>query len=181
MDIKPNRQVPLDLFFLGLIALLAFSLKLFYTNCQTEDLKLFLKPVSMVVSFFTGASYHYSAETGYLFPSLQISIEKSCSGVNFFVMAFCMVSISVLPFYKTAVRKFLAIAGFTFGAFFFTILANSSRIIIAINSLRWSELFYTLGTDKMHLYQGSFIYIFFLILFYFLALYSNRKITKFYA
>ena len=181
MDVKPNRQVFLEPLFLGMIAIIAIAIKLFYANCQTEDLKLFLKPVSMVVSFFTGARYQYSAEMGYFFPALQISIERSCSGVNFFVMAFCMVSISVLPFYKTAVRKFIALTGFAFGAFLFTILANSSRIIIAINSLRWSEIFYTLGTDKMHLYQGSFIYIFFLILFYFLALYSNRKITQFYA
>ncbi len=178
MDLKLNKQVPIDLFFLGFIAIAALSLKLFYANCQTEDLKLFLKPVSMVVSFFTGASYHFSGETGYLFPSLNITIERSCSGVNFFVMAFCMVSISTLPFYKTAFRKTLALTGFTFAAFLFTILANSSRIIIAVNSLRWSDIFYTLGTDDMHLYQGSFIYLFFLILFYFLAFYSNKKITR---
>jgi len=181
MDVKTKRQIPPDLFFLGFIAIAAFSLKLFYADCQTEDLKIFLKPVSMAVSFFTGASYQFSAEVGYLFPSLNISIEKSCSGLNFFVMAFCMVSISTLPFYKTVFRKFLAVAGFTLAAFLFTILANSSRIIIAINSLRWSEFSELLGTDKMHLYQGSFIYVFFLILFYFLAFYSNQKITKTYA
>jgi len=54
MDVK--RQHFWELFFLGILLLVAFSVKLFYANCATEDLKVFLKPVSALVALFSGAA-----------------------------------------------------------------------------------------------------------------------------
>lgn len=177
MNFKQANKPLLDLFLLGGIVLFAFSVKLFYANSSTADLRLFLAPVSRVVAFFTGADYQYSAELGYFFPQLNISIERSCSGVNFFVMAFCMVSISTLPFYQRICNKAMALGGWAVLAFVLTICANSSRILIAISGLRFKEQMPWLAADNMHEAQGGFVYLFFLIGFFFLSQISNEQIS----
>lgn len=176
MNFKQANKPIIDLCFLGGIVLFAFTVKLFYANSSAADLRLFLAPVSQLIAFLTGASYQYSADIGYLFPQLHITIERSCSGVNFFIMAFCMVSISTLPFYQDIRSKGLALISWTFLAFALTILANSSRILIAINGLRFQEQIPWLASDKMHEAQGGFIYLFFLIGFFFLSQISNEQI-----
>lgn len=181
MNSKGVSKVPIDLLFLGTVMLFAFGVKLFYTQCDTDQLKLFLKPVSLLISFFTGASFQFNGEEGYLFNSLNIAIERSCSGVNFFVLSFCMITFSSLPFHPTAKQKAYVLLLSVIACWGVTIVANSSRILVAINALKWSKHYPWLSTDQAHLAQGVFTYLSFLIAFYFLALFFNKKIINAYA
>lgn len=176
-----NKQYLPDLILLSLIVLFAFGLKLYYAQSNTEDLLLFLHPVSSLVELFTGTYAEFQPEVGYYFPQLQISVERSCSGVNFFIMAFCMVSISALPFYKSNKHKIIALIIWTLLAYLLSIGATSSRILIAIGSLQFQEVYPWLADAKVHQAQGGFVYLFFLILFYLSATFFNTKIARHYA
>ncbi len=170
-----------DLIFLGLIILIAIGLKWYYAQSSTEDLAIILNPVRHIVGLFTGSPSYFNPDLGYHFPTLNITIDRSCSGLNFFVMAFCMIGISTLPFYQKWNHKLLALALGTLATYLLTIGATTSRILIAINSLQLKEIYPWLASDKIHQAQGGFVYLFFLILFYLTATFFHNKIAKHYA
>jgi exosortase K len=75
------------------IATLFILLKQLYTFADNESLKFLLVPTNKLVALFQGSSYSYSAN-GYYHESLNILINKSCSGFNFMILSFLVFSIT---------------------------------------------------------------------------------------
>lgn len=139
---------------LGLLAG-AFAVKWWYRDATVDELGFVLRPVSALVAAITGGSCTYAADQGYLFPSLGIRIDRSCSGINFLVIA--TASFALLILRRTdggCARPFLAVlaAG---GAYLLTIVANSGRIVAMV----WAERAGFALAPRAHEAVGAFFFL----------------------
>lgn len=181
-----------DLPYYGIIALIFIGAKLIYPYLTIDNLYFLLTPISYLVAFFTDTEMSFSVESGYYFPLLNIVIDKSCSGFNFWLIAFVVFSFmminsknSNLSFGRRVVpevsghsgtsesHKIIGIVKAIMMAYILTIIANTSRIvsIIKMNNIfpTWNEQY-----EWLHAAQGTFVYLFFLIGFY---LFLNQKLN----
>lgn len=159
-----NNNLP----YYGFIAFVFIVAKLIYRNIENEELLLLLQPVSYLVGFFTNSALHFTAENGFFMPDLNIIINESCSGFNFWLNSFVVISFAVVTEVAATKRKIILLLLTLLLTYFLTIIANTSRIIsiLKVNSLMptWNEKY-----EWFHAAQGTFVYLFYLIIFYLMA------------
>jgi exosortase K len=110
----------------------AFALKWWYRTAALDDLGFVLKPVTALLGLLTGEPYSRIQDTGYLFPGLGILIDRSCSGVNFFVITTATFAFIVLKNINGGcARPLLALLSMA-GAYALTILTNTGRILLMV-------------------------------------------------
>jgi exosortase K len=170
----PTKPQTTELPYYGFIAFIFIVSKLLYKNLGNDELLLFLTPVSFLVSFFTGSSLSFSAESGYYLPSLNILIDKSCSGFNFWLISFVMIGFTVVTYIQNRKRRVILLISSLLIAYLLTIIANTSRII---SILKMNNILPNLDENYewIHTAQGTFVYLFFLIGFYLLMLKLLRR------
>lgn len=160
-----------------LVILVTAALKLFYMNGGNSSVVFMLKPVDRIVSLATNTESVYSSKVGFFNESLNIIINKSCSGFNFMLICFVMISVFMVKnLNKLQLRKrfipLILILSYTI-----TLFVNSSRILFAL----YLNKFKIIGSSKiswLHQAQGVFVYLFFLILLYLIMdnlLFKRRK------
>lgn len=155
-----------------LIAFVLFIvLKFVYAQANNDMVLFVLKPVSELISIITNYDAMYTTSSGFFYQELNITIDKSCSGINFWLMSFMICMFSIIPKKKTRLQKIIAFPVAFILAYVLTLFANTSRILISIFIEKKSSLNYT----WLHEAQGVFIYLTFLILFYLLI---NHILTK---
>ncbi len=123
-----NKNIAYYLTAIGVFALLKFS----YTNSDTNDLNFLLSPTNQIVGLLTGSQSVFIQDSGYFYGQLNILIDKSCSGFNFWLICFLMLSFLTLKYFKNKASKISALSFSLIGAYIFTILVNSSRIYTSI-------------------------------------------------
>ncbi len=122
------------LFYITLITLILILFS-FITYTKTEQLSFLLFPVASIVEKVFNSSFYYQEAIGFVYESMSIVINKSCSGGTFLMICFCMLSFSFAGRIKKIKDKYLLVIGFLLLSYVLTILANVSRIIIAIQML----------------------------------------------
>src|SRR5689334_17420781 len=115
--------------------LAAFMMKWLHMQSNTHDLLFILYPVQSAVQLSFNA-YSTFDEAGFHFETLGIVIDKSCSGANFFILCFSVLS-ATIPYYRYNYTK----ASLLFGSalifsFAVTLIVNLSRITVAIALLQ---------------------------------------------
>ena len=148
----------------AITVLLAAGLKTFYSTASINDLRWILAPTTFLVEIVTGERFHFEGYEGYLNADYSFLIADSCSGVNFLIAAFLMISLMTIwnredrPGWKTFASSFLF-------SYISTLAANTVRISLAIKlhemdgaSVIWAN------PEQIHRFQGIFIYFGFLIL-----------------
>ncbi|WP_428224873.1 exosortase K [Flavobacterium sp.] len=140
-------------------------LKLFYRNATVSDLKILLAPTKTIVSWVTNSTAIFSPQMGYYFKDLHLTIDKSCSGFNFFSLLFCMFCFVIIKEFNHNAKKWKAIL-ISFGlTYLVTILANTSRILIAIYTKKIiPQPLYQ--KPWMHETQGILVYLLYFIIIY---------------
>ena len=123
-----NRNIPYYLTAIVFFVLLKFG----FTNADANDLQFLLAPTAKLVGILTGSQAVYLPENGYYYENLNIVIEKSCSGFNFWVLCFLVFVYLGLKYFDKHLHKILTIATALFGAYLLTIFANTSRIVASI-------------------------------------------------
>jgi exosortase K len=168
--------------FYALGLLLFILLKFVYASAGTAQLIWLLGPTDKLISLFTGSYGHYLVSKGYFHSDLNIMVEKSCSGFNFLLLATVITYFLVLNYTTKRWTKMLLLPVIFFLAWILTIGVNTSRILIAILTLKYQVN--PSYTHLIHEMQGIFIYLSFLlayykILHYFLTKYypRNEKFT----
>jgi exosortase K len=146
--------------------------KALYANTTNDTLVFILNPLSSVVSLVTDSSFSYSNDIGFYFKNLNIAIDKSCSGINFWLISFVAFSILILKVCKSHLQKTLSIPLMLIATFVLTLFANTSRILTAIFISKQTTFDY----PWLHQAQGVFIYLSLLILVYTIA---NQLLSKF--
>lgn len=152
-------------FFFAILALcIGLIIKYFYSIADNSQLQFVLFPIHLFVELQTGYQGIFSTEKGYVFTDLNICIDKSCAGLNFWVIAFLSCSFVVIK--KAKQIKYLPIylVILLSVSFLVTLFANTSRILVNLIALR---SFPTLAKQTwFHEAQGVFIFVSVLLFFY---------------
>ncbi|HRH69513.1 MAG TPA: exosortase K [Flavobacteriales bacterium] len=140
--------------------LAAFGLKWWYRSATTEELGFVLRPVVTLVGLISGESWTFNSEHGYFFPALNVLIDRSCSGVNFFVITAATFAFIVLKNTKGGCARPLLALFAAVAAYGLTLLANTGRILAMIH-LDHLQLH---PSPRAHEAIGAFFFLFALLL-----------------
>lgn len=177
---KTNKNIPFYLTTIGLFILL----KYWYSIANNYNLIFLLKPTDKIVGLLTGSHSVYFSDKGYYHDSLNILIEKSCSGFNFLLLCFCMLTFLFLKYADKTIFKSLSILFTLIVSYLFTIFVNGSRIFVSIIIQQRANNFLP---DRPHLILHEIVGVItnltFLILIYIVSeklltnKYQNAKLT----
>lgn len=161
---------------IGAALLIALVLKLLYPLADTNDVRMFVRPTAEIVSVATNESFTHDAR-GFYFPELNVLIDKSCSGFNFFVIALC-VFVSIVPYHHLSRRQCVALFPvlivFTYSM---TICVNTSRIVVALFILKLEPLMPWITQPWVHEAEGALVYLFSLLGAYLIITHYLHKFT----
>ncbi|PYS87699.1 MAG: exosortase K [Acidobacteria bacterium] len=146
----------------------AALLKLFYSTANVNELRWILAPTSFCVELVTGETFWFESYAGYINNDNSFLIADSCSGMNFLIAAFLMLSVLVLWGENNVDVAWYAFPIVAAAAFFTTIAANTVRIAVALKLHRMNAAALWINPEQAHRLQGIFIYFGFLLLLYFL-------------
>ncbi len=149
-----------------ILIIIFILLKFIYTSLETNDLLFLLKPTSQVIEMLTNSDSQFISEEGYFNQKLNILINKSCSGVNFWLLCFVMLSFLAIKYYKKRSIKLISIPVILFASYLLTIFVNSSRILFSIFIHKLKIPIIEHQKDWTHQAEGTFVYLSFLIIFY---------------
>lgn len=151
-------------------------MKVLYTQTSSDDLIFLLYPTDQLVCILKGSHSSYIPNSGYFHIDLNILIEKSCAGFNFFILFFLISYITCLKHISHSNRRWSLLPICLLISYLLTIAVNASRIITAI---ALKSKFNFIEISSSHQIQGTFIYLFFLLLFYsILKYYLNKRVLK---
>jgi exosortase K len=117
------------------LATAALGIHMLYRCGTVQQLLFILKPVTFIVTKALGMTFHFEPEIGFYNQEAYIVINKTCAGTSFWMTVFCMLGFAILPRIKDIFKKaasFFAILVLSYGM---TIIANASRIVVAIKVL----------------------------------------------
>lgn len=107
-------------------------LKFGFTLADNNDLTFLLKPTDKLVGLLTGSNSVYISDSGYFHEHLNIIIDKSCSGFNFWILCFILYTYLTVKHFEKSIQKALTIPTALFVAYLLTIFVNTSRIFVSI-------------------------------------------------
>lgn len=151
------------------VLLLAAALKLYYSTAGVNDLLWILAPTTAVVELITGAGFAFESNAGYMSRDHSFLIAPSCSGVNFMITAFLMLSLGRLWRNRSRNIKWRFIPISLVIAYLTTIAANTVRISTALQIRRLDPDLIWLNPDQLHRFEGIFVYFGFLLLLFILS------------
>jgi len=126
--LQTNKNILYYLTAVGLFILLKFG----YTLADNSDLTFLIKPTDKLVGLLTGSHSIYLSESGYYHEHLNIIIDKSCSGFNFWILCFLLFTYLTVKYSDKTLNKILTIPTALIGAYLLTIFVNTSRIFASI-------------------------------------------------
>ena len=144
--------------------LLAVGLKAFYSTASVNDLRWILAPTTFLIEIVTGEQFHFESYEGYMNSDFSFLIADSCSGVNFLIAAFLMISLLLIWNGESDSANWRSIPFAALAAYVFTLAANTVRISFAVRLHRMEAPSIWLNPEQLHRFQGIFIYFGFLVL-----------------
>jgi exosortase K len=149
-----------------LVLICAFTLKLYYSTASADELRWILAPTTALVELLNGASFEFESRAGYISRERGFLIANSCSGVNFLITAFLMLSMRKLLSDRSKNPGWGFIPTSAVIAYLVTLVANTARISIALRLRQMPADAGWLSPDQLHRFEGVFIYFGFLLLLY---------------
>ena len=146
----------------GFVLGLAWGLKDFYRRASFDDLVWILRPTQQLVTWWTGASFDLEAHHGYLSRDRLYEIVPPCAGVNFLIVVLCALSFAFVPVCRTVRGRFAAVALAACAAYGVTVLANASRIAVAMGLHEAGAAAGWLTPSRLHCAEGVAVYFLFL-------------------
>ena len=122
------KNIPYYLTAIGIFILFKFG----FTYADNDNLIFLLKPTDKLVGLLTGSNSVYISDKGFFYNQLNIVIDKSCAGFNFWVLSFLMLTFLGLKYFNSKIKKLLAIPLALISAYCLTIFVNTSRIFVSI-------------------------------------------------
>ncbi|MCG8569566.1 MAG: exosortase K [Spirochaetes bacterium] len=174
-DAKPAIFLKIIIFLLVILALM--GLKILYHQGEVELFQWLLLPVAIIVTSIKGIPFQFFSHIGYVNYEEMIVINKSCSGLNFFIISFSLALFTCFPYQKRPIAYFKYLIVFILSAYFLTIMANINRICWAIDTVHLGTHYqYLIGKESWtHEGQGIIVFFSYLLVYYFILLYFKRK------
>jgi len=159
---------------LAIVLLCALALKFYYSNATADELLWILAPTTALVELLSGRSFAFESYTGYMSSDHRFVIAVPCAGVNFLITALLMLGLRRLwrDRFQTVRWTFLPVTAAL--AYVATLIANATRICIALEMQRRSVEVDLLSGNQLHRLEGIVVYFGFLLL---LFLVSERMET----
>jgi exosortase K len=142
----------------------AYALKLHYSTASADQLRWILAPTTALVELVSGASFEFESHAGYISRERGFLIADSCAGVNFLIAAFLMLSMKKLLVGRSKELSWGFLPTAAVIAYLATLVANATRITIALLLRQSSSDISWLNPDQLHRFEGVFIYFGFLLL-----------------
>jgi len=143
--------------------LCAFALKLYYAQASADQLRWVLAPTTLLVEAVSGTSFAFEPHAGYISEDRRFLIAPACAGINFLIAAFLMLSARRLLRDKSRGRAWKFIPAAALIAYLVTLVANATRIAIALRLGRPQEAGW-LSPEGLHRAEGILVYFSFLLL-----------------
>lgn len=159
-----------NIFYYIFAAIIFAVLKYAYTLSSSDDLLFLLSPINKIITIITGEHSTY-IENGYFFKNLNISIDKSCSGFNLWLLIFIMLSFLALK--HIGKYKIFIIPISLFVAYVVSIFINVSRIFTSI--VIQDKINNILPNHTIHEAIGIITNLIFLILIY---IFTEKQLIK---
>ena len=147
---------------LTVILLIAYALKSFYSTATVDDLRWILAPTTFLVELISGDRFTFESLAGYMSSDHTFLIAASCSGVNFLMISFLVLTLGKLWRERAMSWAFLPIAAL--GAYSTTLIANTFRIVIALQMHASNFQFAGFDAEELHRIEGIIVYFVFLLL-----------------
>lgn len=153
---------------LVVVLLCAVAVKQYYSTASVNQLRWILAPTTFLVELVTGSRFQFESYAGYISSDRSFIIAASCSGVNFLIAAFLMLSLRKLWTARSHSRserlgwRFIPIAGLI--GYLATLVANTVRISTALRLKELPQEISWLSGNQLHRFEGIFIYFGFLLL-----------------
>ena len=158
------KNIPYYLIAVGIFILFKFG----FTYAVNDNLTFLLKPTDKLVGLLTGSNSVYISDKGYFYNQLNIVIDKSCAGFNFWVLSFLMLTFLGLKYFDSNIIKLLTIFLSLIGAYLLTVFVNTSRIFASIVIQNQMSDFLANQKHIIHETIGIVTNLTFLILTYFI-------------
>jgi len=162
--VQANNNIPYYLTAAGIFILLKFA----FTLADNNDLTFLLKPTDRLVGLLTGSYSVYLADNGFYNDKLNILIDKSCSGFNFWILCFVTFTYLGIKHLDKAIHKVLTIPIALFCAYLLTIFVNTSRIFVSVVVQNQTKILFTNQQHLIHEAVGIITNLSFLVLTYYI-------------
>jgi exosortase K len=149
---------------LVVVVLCAIATKLYYSKASVDELTWILAPTTFFVELMTGTRFIFESHAGYISEDHSFLIAAPCSGVNFLITAFLMLTLGKLWRDRSWSLSWGFILAAALVAYFTTIIANTIRISTALRlrplptDLSWMD------PAEVHRLDGILVYFGFLLL-----------------
>lgn len=150
-----HKQVSFEYVSLAIGLLMFVLLKLAYKFGDNDFVYALIYPTNYLFSITENSTWHYSSDLGFYHQQLQVIIDKSCSGGNFFILTLCLIYFTGLNIVNSIRSLIVLILISSAIGYIYTILVNVSRISI-ISTLNEYDIG---GSGWTHEAIGSFVYL----------------------
>src|SRR5215510_8698313 len=154
---------------LAIVLLCALALKQYYSTATANELRWILAPTTALVELLSDRSFAFESYTGYMSSDHRFVIALPCAGVNFLITAFLMLGLRRL--WRDRLQgvswSFLPLTAAL--AYVTTVIANTTRIWVALEIQRRSVEVDGLSGNQLHRLEGIVIYFGFLLLLFMLS------------
>ena len=124
--------VKINIKFFMLLAIFFVGMKYINTQLTINELKFLISPVQFIISLFTKTKSSFIDNQGYYFNELNIVIDRSCAGFNLWIISYLCLGLLSIKHGKSTKKKVIGLGIALVSSYVFTILANSSRILLLI-------------------------------------------------
>lgn len=150
------------------IAVLFILLKLGFSFATNDNLLFLLRPTDKLVGLLTGSHSVYIAHIGFFHSKLNILIDKSCAGFNFWILSFLVFTYPAIKYLDKPLHKVLCVPTALIGAYVLTIFVNTSRIFVSVIVQAQTKNIFATRQHLIHESIGIITNLSFLILTYYL-------------
>ena len=139
---------------LAVVLLCALALKFYYSNATADELRWILAPTTALVELLSGRSFAFESHTGYMSSDHRFVIAVSCGGVNFLITAFLMLGLRRLWRDRLQGVSWTFLPAIAAVAYVATLIANTTRICVALEIQRRSFEVDGLSGNQLHRLEG---------------------------
>jgi len=138
---------------------LVYLLKDFYSNATCTELKWMLRPLALLVGLLKGVAFSFESGEGYVSPDHAVVIAKSCSGINFLIIAFSVsIMVIVLRANTGSWVLVLALPAAAVFAYAVSLIVNAGRIMLSIELYAGNYQWGSLTPQRLHFTVGVIVY-----------------------
>lgn len=135
---------------------------------DTHDLTFLLTPTDKLVGLLTGSHSVFLADNGFYHDKLNILIDKSCSGFNFWLLCFLVFTYLTVKHFDKPLHKILTIPTVLLCSCLLTIFVNASRIFASVIVQNQTKIFFANQQHLIHEAVGIVTNLTFLVLTYYI-------------